>query len=46
MRQVFNTIALHLYTSDLWVTDARLLTNYAYSTPLVMENLGNEGRSE
>lgn len=46
LRQVFNTIALHLYTSDLWVTDARLLTNYAYSTPLVMENLGDEGRSE
>ncbi|MGI6258336.1 MAG: class I SAM-dependent methyltransferase [Anaerolineaceae bacterium] len=46
LSEVFNSIVLHLYTSDLWVTDARLLTNYAYSTPLVMENLGDEGRSE
>lgn len=46
LREVFTTIELHLYTSDLWVTDASLLTNYAYSTPLVVENLGNEGRTE
>ena len=46
LREVFNSIELHLYTSDLWVTDADLLTDYAYSTPLVMENLGNEGRTE
>lgn len=46
LREHFETIELHLYTSDLWVTDAQALTNYAFSTPLVIENLGEEGRDE
>lgn len=46
LREFFSTIELHLYSSDLWVTNAQLLTNYAYSTPLVKENLGDEGKTE
>lgn len=46
LRQVFNEIELHLYSSDLWVTDAELLTDYSFSTPLVIESLGLEGREE
>jgi SAM-dependent methyltransferase len=46
LREFFSKIELHLYSSDLWVTNAQLLTNYAYSTPLVKEKLGNEGKPE
>ncbi|MDD2521999.1 MAG: class I SAM-dependent methyltransferase [Anaerolineaceae bacterium] len=46
LREFFTDIELHLYTSDLWVTNAQLLTNYAYSTPLVKEMMGDEGRKE
>lgn len=46
LRSFFGKIQLHLYTSDLWVTDADILTEYAYSTPLVTEALGTEGRSQ
>lgn len=46
LREFFSTIELHLYSSDLWVTNAQLLTNYAYSTPLVKEKLGDEGKPE
>ncbi len=46
LRQFFSTIELHIYSSDLWVTNAQLLTNYAYSTPLVKEQLGSEGKPE
>ncbi len=46
LREFFATIELHLYSSDLWVTNAQLLTNYAYSTPLVKEQLGDDGKPE
>lgn len=46
LREFFSTIELHLYSSDLWVTNAQLLTNYAFSTPLVKEKLGEEGKPE
>lgn len=46
LRKYFSKIELHLYPSDLWVTNAKLLTKYAYSTPIVKENLGSEGSEE
>lgn len=46
LRKYFSKIELHLYPSDLWVTNAKLLTKYAYSTPIVKENLGREGFEE
>ena len=46
LRGFFKTIDLHLYSSDLWVTNAQLLTNYAYSTPLVKEKMGDDGKPE
>ncbi|NLE83512.1 MAG: class I SAM-dependent methyltransferase [Chloroflexi bacterium] len=46
LREYFADIELHLYSSDLWVTNAKMLTEYAYSTPLVKENLGTEGKTE
>ncbi len=46
LRDFFSTIELHLYSSDLWVTNAQLLTNYSFSTPFVKEKLGDEGKPE
>ena len=46
LREFFSEIELHIYSSDLWVKNAQLLTNYAYSTPLVKENMGDEGKLE
>ena len=46
LREFFNYIELHIYPSDLWVTDAALLTSYSYSTPLVIETLGDKGKPE
>lgn len=46
LREFFGNIELHIYPSDLWVTDAALLTNYSYSTPIVKENLGDKGKAE
>jgi hypothetical protein len=46
LREFFCNIELHLYSSDLWVTNAQMLTNYAYSTPIVKQSLGNEGKTE
>ncbi len=33
--EFFDEVALHPYQSDLWVTDAGLLCDYAWSTPKV-----------
>lgn len=39
LNRYFKRVDLVLYPSDLWVTDASLLSDYAYSTPRVKEVL-------
>lgn len=46
LRPFFKDIELHLYSGDLFITNAQMLTNYAYSTPLVKETMGQEGKTE
>jgi len=46
LRPFFKDIELHLYASDLFITNAQMLTDYAFSTPIVKETMGQEGKTE
>lgn len=42
----FARVELHMYPSDLWVTDADLLAAYAFSMPRAKENFSPERKRE